>query len=57
MLGHGGARGTAGLVPAGRDVPIGLDIARFLGSADPFGRDPFAKPKVKPDEEEVTDDH
>ena len=53
MLGYGGARGIAGLVPAGRDGPIGLEIARFLGSSNPFGQDPFAKPKAKQDEEEV----
>ena len=53
MLGYGGARGIAGLVPAGRDVPIGLEITRFLGSSNPFGHDPFVKPKAKQDEEEV----
>jgi len=53
MLGHGGPRGTAGLVPAGRDVPIGLHIERFLSTANPFGQDPFAKPKTRPDEAEV----
>ena len=54
MLGYGGARGIAGLVPAGRDVPIGLEIARFLGSSNPFGHDPFAKPKAKQDEEDTS---
>lgn len=53
MLGHGGVRGSSCLVPAGRDVPIGLNIERFLGTANPFGLDPFAKPKHAPDEEEV----
>ena len=44
MLG-GGARGSHGLVPVGRDVPIGLNIERFLGPANPFGQDPFKKGK------------
>lgn len=44
MLG-GGTRGANGIVPVGRDVPIGLNIERFLGPANPFGQDPFKKPK------------
>jgi hypothetical protein len=44
MLG-GRERGANGIVPVGRDVPIGLNIERFLGPADPFGGDPFKRPK------------
>ena len=50
MLG-GGPRGASGLVPVGRDVPIGLNIERFLGAANPFGQDPFARPKTLDDAE------
>ena len=44
MLG-GRERGGGGMVPVGRDVPIGLNIERFLGAANPFGQDPFKKRK------------
>lgn len=44
MLG-GSTRHMQGMVPVGRDVPIGLNIERFLGSANPFGQDPFKKSK------------
>ena len=52
MLG-GGARGSHGIVPAGRDVPIGLNIERFLGPANPFGQDPWKKAKEAPLDEEM----
>ena len=46
-------RGLNGIVPVGRDVPIGLNIERFLGPANPFGQDPFKKSaaETEPDEE------
>ena len=50
MLG-GSARGGNGIVPVGRDVPIGLNIERFLGPANPFGQDPFRKKKAAPMDE------
>ena len=41
-------------MPVGRDVPIGLNIERFLGPANPFGQDPFKRAKAAPlDEEQV----
>lgn len=39
------ARGgrSSGLVPVGRDLPIGLDITSFLGPANPFGQSPIVR--------------
>ena len=36
-LGSGGVR-ASGVVPVGRDAPIGLDLSRFLSAPDPFGQ-------------------
>ena len=33
----GGVR-ASGVVPVGRDAPIGLDLTRFLSAPDPFGQ-------------------
>ncbi|KAL1525424.1 hypothetical protein AB1Y20_020283 [Prymnesium parvum] len=47
----GRARGAGGLVPVGRDLPIGLDITSFLGPANPFGQQPVVTTRPPPDEE------
>ena len=46
----GGSASAAGLVPIGRDSPIGLNLDHFMGSPSPFGQ-PTRSSRDLPDDE------
>ena len=49
--GGGGGGGCSGLVGVGRDVPVGLNIANFLGPTNPFGQQPARLDRRRTEEE------